>query len=179
MSATSSHSPFRFTPETTGLATRPYHPGRAQTSAVAATATTPYPGFQCLPVFILSLLCLIPSIPFRPSFFRNRDLRIQFSSWSALFISPVITSTRPLQLLAFPLYQFAGEEASKQAGKKMKFTALVLSLCASLAAAGVVITPIRPEQVVEKSSDDCFFGVTTPQGCGYVWQFSLFVCGSV
>jgi hypothetical protein len=50
----------------------------------------------------------------------------------------------------------------------MKYTALVLSLCVSLAAAGVVITPIKPDQVVEKSSGDCFFGVTTPQGCGYV-----------
>jgi len=48
----------------------------------------------------------------------------------------------------------------------MKFTALLLSLFASLAAAGVVIVPITPEQVVEKTSDDCFFGVTTPQGCG-------------
>jgi hypothetical protein len=48
----------------------------------------------------------------------------------------------------------------------MKFTGLLLSLCASLAAAGVVITPIKPDQVVEKGSDDCFFGVTTPQGCG-------------
>ncbi|OIW31336.1 hypothetical protein CONLIGDRAFT_631264 [Coniochaeta ligniaria NRRL 30616] len=48
----------------------------------------------------------------------------------------------------------------------MKFSALVFSLCVSLAAAGVVITPIRPDQVVEKSSDDCFFGVTTPSGCG-------------
>lgn len=55
----------------------------------------------------------------------------------------------------------------------MKFAALLLSLCASLAAAGVVITPIKPEQVVQKSSDDCFFGVTTPQGCGYVWGLSL------
>jgi hypothetical protein len=50
----------------------------------------------------------------------------------------------------------------------MKFTALLLSLCVSLAAAGVVIVPITPDQVVQKGSDDCFFGVTTPQGCGYV-----------
>lgn len=48
----------------------------------------------------------------------------------------------------------------------MQFAALVVSLCVSLAAAGVVITPIRPEQVVEKQGGDCFFGVTTPQGCG-------------
>ncbi|KAB5517292.1 hypothetical protein GE09DRAFT_1230917 [Coniochaeta sp. 2T2.1] len=48
----------------------------------------------------------------------------------------------------------------------MQFNLLLLPLCAALAAAGVVTVPIRPEQVVEKSSDDCFFGVTTPLGCG-------------
>ncbi|KAM7188147.1 hypothetical protein V8F33_010821 [Rhypophila sp. PSN 637] len=48
----------------------------------------------------------------------------------------------------------------------MKFLTLVLSLCVSLAAAGVVITPIAQEQIVEKNDDDCYFGVTTPQGCG-------------
>lgn len=42
------------------------------------------------------------------------------------------------------------------------------TLFTSLAAAGVVITPIRPEQVIPKASDDCYFGVTTPQGCGCV-----------
>jgi len=42
------------------------------------------------------------------------------------------------------------------------------TLFTSLAAAGVVITPIRPDQVIPKASDDCFFGVTTPQGCGCV-----------
>jgi len=47
----------------------------------------------------------------------------------------------------------------------MKFLALV-ALCASVASAGVVITPIFESQVVEKSSGDCFFGVTTPNGCG-------------
>ncbi|KAK0749376.1 secreted protein [Schizothecium vesticola] len=41
-----------------------------------------------------------------------------------------------------------------------------VTLFTSLAAAGVVITPIRPDQVIPKASDDCFFGVTTPQGCG-------------
>ncbi|KAK7962181.1 uncharacterized protein PG986_003006 [Apiospora aurea] len=34
-----------------------------------------------------------------------------------------------------------------------------------LASAGVVITPILQDQVVPKVADDCFFGVTTPQGC--------------
>ena len=58
---------------------------------------------------------------------------------------------------------------------KMKFIALVLSVCASMAAAGVVTTPIKPNQVVEKGSDDCFFGVTTPQGCGYVFLFAVLV----
>lgn len=41
----------------------------------------------------------------------------------------------------------------------------VLSLCVSLASAGLVTIPVRPEQVVPKDSNDCFFGVTTPQGC--------------
>lgn len=44
--------------------------------------------------------------------------------------------------------------------------ALVLALAASMASAGVVITPIRANQVVPKTDDDCFFGVVTPQGCG-------------
>lgn len=35
-----------------------------------------------------------------------------------------------------------------------------------LAAAGIVITPIQSDQVVDKTSGDCFFGVVTPQGCG-------------
>ncbi|KAK4240140.1 hypothetical protein C8A03DRAFT_31795 [Achaetomium macrosporum] len=46
------------------------------------------------------------------------------------------------------------------------FAAAVLSLCVSLASAGVVITPIKADQVVPKNDGDCFFGVTTPQGCG-------------
>ncbi len=53
----------------------------------------------------------------------------------------------------------------------MKFPALataLLSLClsGSLVSAGVVRTPITPDQVVPKNDGDCFFGVTTPQGCG-------------
>lgn len=51
--------------------------------------------------------------------------------------------------------------------------AFVLALCASLASAWVVITPITKEMVVDRSPDDCFFGVVTPQGCGYVSQVHL------
>jgi hypothetical protein len=50
----------------------------------------------------------------------------------------------------------------------MNFSILMLSLCASFAAAGVVITPIKPDQVVAKGAGDCWGGVTTPSGCGYV-----------
>ncbi|TDZ46904.1 hypothetical protein CTRI78_v008832 [Colletotrichum trifolii] len=51
----------------------------------------------------------------------------------------------------------------------MKFTlALLTTLCASLASAGVVITPVRPNQVIPANSGDCFFGVVTPQGCASV-----------
>jgi len=48
----------------------------------------------------------------------------------------------------------------------MKFISLITATLISLASAGVVITPIRADQVVTKNSDDCYFGVTTPQGCG-------------
>ncbi|KAK1758599.1 hypothetical protein QBC47DRAFT_399496 [Echria macrotheca] len=44
--------------------------------------------------------------------------------------------------------------------------AITTTLLVSLVSAGVVITPIRQDQVVTKNSDDCYFGVTTPQGCG-------------
>ncbi|EAA36056.2 hypothetical protein GE21DRAFT_1243 [Neurospora crassa] len=50
--------------------------------------------------------------------------------------------------------------------KPVTLAAALLSLCASLVSAGVVITPIKPEQVVPKNAGDCFFGVTTPLGCG-------------
>jgi hypothetical protein len=52
--------------------------------------------------------------------------------------------------------------------KAVSIAAALLAACVSFASAGVVITPIRADQVVPKSSGDCFFGVTTPQGCGYV-----------
>ncbi|KAJ6443962.1 hypothetical protein O9K51_02355 [Purpureocillium lavendulum] len=45
---------------------------------------------------------------------------------------------------------------------------VVVATAASLASAGIVITPIFSDQVVDKSSGDCFFGVVTPQGCGCV-----------
>ncbi|KAF3015903.1 hypothetical protein E8E14_010478 [Neopestalotiopsis sp. 37M] len=44
--------------------------------------------------------------------------------------------------------------------------ALVVALATSMASAGVIITPIKANQVVPKTDDDCFFGVTTPNGCG-------------
>lgn len=52
--------------------------------------------------------------------------------------------------------------------KPATLAAAALSLCVSLVSAGVVTIPIRADQVVEKSADDCFFGVVTPMGCGYV-----------
>ncbi|KAI1824378.1 hypothetical protein F4861DRAFT_268181 [Xylaria intraflava] len=48
----------------------------------------------------------------------------------------------------------------------MKITALLVALSASLASAGVIITPISPDQVVPNLAGDCFFGVSTPTGCG-------------
>jgi hypothetical protein len=48
---------------------------------------------------------------------------------------------------------------------KTAFT-LIVTLCVALASAGVVITPITKDQVVPDVEGDCFFGVSTPQGCG-------------
>ncbi|KAI5464494.1 hypothetical protein BGZ63DRAFT_421519 [Mariannaea sp. PMI_226] len=42
----------------------------------------------------------------------------------------------------------------------------LLTSAASLVSAGIVITPIFGNQIVPKSSGDCPYGVTTPQGCG-------------
>lgn len=47
----------------------------------------------------------------------------------------------------------------------MKVAALLVALCASLASAGVVITPVFADQVVPKKGADCALGVTTPSGC--------------
>ncbi len=49
----------------------------------------------------------------------------------------------------------------------MKFSLLAfIAAAATTVSAGVVITPIYDNQVVPADSGDCFFGVTTPQGCG-------------
>ncbi|KAI1449066.1 hypothetical protein F5Y02DRAFT_373057 [Annulohypoxylon stygium] len=45
-------------------------------------------------------------------------------------------------------------------------TTLVAALCATLASAGVVITPIHSNQLVDSLAGDCFFGKSTPYGCG-------------
>ncbi|KAI1181137.1 hypothetical protein F4777DRAFT_3642 [Nemania sp. FL0916] len=49
----------------------------------------------------------------------------------------------------------------------MRVTTFLVALCASLASAGVVITPIAQDQVVPKVEGDCYFGVVTPAGCGH------------
>ncbi|KAI0397684.1 hypothetical protein F5Y17DRAFT_320654 [Xylariaceae sp. FL0594] len=43
---------------------------------------------------------------------------------------------------------------------------LYASAFASFANAGVVVTPITPDQIVPTVDGDCFYGVSTPQGCG-------------
>ncbi|KAM0279688.1 hypothetical protein ACHAQH_004490 [Verticillium albo-atrum] len=47
---------------------------------------------------------------------------------------------------------------------RLTVTAL-LGLVASFASAAVVITPVAQNQVVNRVSGDCFYGVVTPQGC--------------
>lgn len=47
----------------------------------------------------------------------------------------------------------------------MNYSTLLIALCASLASAGVVITPVFADQVVPTKGDDCALGVTTPSGC--------------
>lgn len=56
----------------------------------------------------------------------------------------------------------------------MKTTLFVtlLSATASLVSAGIVVTPVFFNQIVEKLSGDCPFGVVTPQGCAYVFGSS-------
>ncbi|PSR83827.1 hypothetical protein BD289DRAFT_483096 [Coniella lustricola] len=51
----------------------------------------------------------------------------------------------------------------------MKVTAAMVILCASLASAGVVKTPVFDNQVIPKEGADCALGVVTPQGCAYVF----------
>jgi hypothetical protein len=52
----------------------------------------------------------------------------------------------------------------------MKVFAVALALVGALPLiqAGILIVPVVREMVVEARDGDCFFGVTTPQGCGYV-----------
>ena len=45
-------------------------------------------------------------------------------------------------------------------------TMTVLAVAVSLVSAGIVITPIDADQVVDSVAGDCFYGVSTPQGCG-------------
>lgn len=48
----------------------------------------------------------------------------------------------------------------------MKAVTILVALCASLASAGVVITPVFDNQVVAKDGNgDCALGVVTPTGC--------------
>ncbi|SPN99785.1 uncharacterized protein DNG_02637 [Cephalotrichum gorgonifer] len=46
------------------------------------------------------------------------------------------------------------------------FATLAVTLYASLAAAGMVLTPVFEDQAVEKLAGDCPYGVVTPMGCG-------------
>ncbi|KAG9250091.1 uncharacterized protein F5Z01DRAFT_678124 [Emericellopsis atlantica] len=54
---------------------------------------------------------------------------------------------------------------------KLVSLSLVAIGFAQTALGGLVITPIESDQVVEKTSGDCFFGVVTPQGCGPLRPF--------
>ena len=49
--------------------------------------------------------------------------------------------------------------------KPITVAATILSLCTSLASAGLVIIPVKPDQVIPKDNGDCFLGVNTPMGC--------------
>lgn len=52
---------------------------------------------------------------------------------------------------------------------KTSFVFALLSTAISFVAADIVITPIFEDQVVQRQAGDCFFGVVTPQGCGYAF----------
>lgn len=52
--------------------------------------------------------------------------------------------------------------------KSTIFAAAVLAFFTSFVSAGIVIVPINGDQVVDKAPGDCFYGVVTPQGCGWV-----------
>lgn len=57
---------------------------------------------------------------------------------------------------------------------KTTFFLALLSTAVSFVAADIVITPVFADQIVQKQSGDCFFGVVTPQGCAYVFFSRLF-----
>lgn len=48
---------------------------------------------------------------------------------------------------------------------KTTFFLALLSTAVSFVTAGIVITPVFADQIVQKQAGDCFFGVVTPQGC--------------
>ncbi|KAH6605606.1 hypothetical protein Trco_004759 [Trichoderma cornu-damae] len=50
---------------------------------------------------------------------------------------------------------------------KTTFAFALFSAAVSFSAASIVITPIFEDQVVQRQAGDCFFGVVTPQGCGF------------
>lgn len=73
--------------------------------------------------------------------------------------------TRHTQRAAQPSYTYPHPKSSTKM-KPAALAAAALSLCVSLASAGVVTIPIKPDQVVPKNAGDCAFGVVTPLGCG-------------
>lgn len=56
---------------------------------------------------------------------------------------------------------------------KTSLLVAIMSVATSMVSAGIVITPITEDQVVEKMAGDCPFGLVTPQGCGYVTELAL------
>lgn len=58
--------------------------------------------------------------------------------------------------------------------KVSALSALLIAVGLQLVSAGIVITKISQEQIVEKENGDCFFGVVTPQGCGYAKYLNFF-----
>jgi hypothetical protein len=59
---------------------------------------------------------------------------------------------------------------------KTTFFLALLSTAVSFVAADIVITPVFADQIVQKQSGDCFFGVVTPQGCAYVFSPLPLIC---
>lgn len=71
------------------------------------------------------------------------------------FEKPVIPRSRLLTAIS----------VNAQPPKMKTAFALVMAAAASLVSAGVVITPVFKDQVIQANKGDCFFGVTTPEGC--------------